>query len=313
MLHNLLVDSRLVLVTGKGGTGKTTYAASIGRIKAAKGQRTIVCEIDSQRPAMPSIFGQSTAYEPQEVAPNLSVCNLTWTEALVTYLERSIPMSGIVRKILENEVVNRFLDFTPGSRELAILSRLGQLVEEYDAVVVDMPASGHALSLLVVLKSILQLFRAGPVRDRAQELGQLLEQKTTVIAFVALPEEMVINETLETMEKFKNKDLFGGEPIVLLNRGTIPSLTEDELDVMEYLNTLSLSSEAADFVRAGRWESGLERDTQESIERLADGFGFSPVLIPPRPAGGTQREVVQHVSVSLGRQVGLAKRDLSWT
>jgi anion-transporting ArsA/GET3 family ATPase len=132
-----LLDSRLLMVTGKGGVGKTTFAASLARLKAAKGQRTVLCEIDAQRPAMGSIFNCEVGYKPTEVSERLSVCNLTWTEALVTYLQRSLPVSGLVRRILDNEVVNRFLDFTPGSRELAILSRVGQLVESYDAVVIE--------------------------------------------------------------------------------------------------------------------------------------------------------------------------------
>ena len=301
------------MVTGKGGTGKTTVAASLGRIKAAKGQRTVVCEIDVQRPAMASIFEQSIGYEPTNVAPNLDVCNLTWTEALVTYLERTIPMSIVIRKILDNDVVSRFLDFTPGSRELAILSRLAQLTEQYDAVVVDMPASGHAVSLLATIRSILQLFRAGPVRQRAQELSELLADAQTVLLFVALPEEMVVNETLETLARFKQKNLQGGQPIVLLNRGTAPTLTEDERELLAQLDRLALEDVAQEFVRAGRWERTLEDNTHIALQRLDDAFDGKPMVVSPRPAGGTQREVVEHVSVTLGRQVALSRRDLQWS
>lgn len=307
------LDSRLVLVTGKGGTGKTTYAAALGRIKAAKGQRTVVCEVDAQRPAMVSVFDSEIEYTPREVLPNLSVCNLTWKEALGSYLERTVPISGLVKRILANEVVNRFLDFTPGSRELVIWSQLGQLCEQYDTVIVDMPASGHAYSLLAVLRQIQQLFKGGPVRERTDQLLALLRHPQTYLAFVCLPEEIVVNETIETFDKFKQHEWTQNPPFLFLNRGTRPTLTEDERALIQALSVQDLAPEAEEFVRAGRWESDLEAATQEATTRLLAHIDATPSVVPSRPNGGRQAQVVEHVAVHLGRDLGLTRRDVSWT
>ena len=142
-----LLNSRLILVTGKGGTGKTTVSAAIGRLSAERGARTIVAEVDTFRPALTPMFGKKPTYAPLPVAPRLDICNISWREALVEWLKGNVPGQRVVRRILDNKLVQTFLDATPGVRETVILSRVVTLLEKYDRVVVDMPASGHAISL----------------------------------------------------------------------------------------------------------------------------------------------------------------------
>ena len=301
------------MVTGKGGTGKTTFAAALTLLAAARGRRTLLCEIDSQRPSLTPIFGRLPRFAPQKVRPGLDLCNIEWEPALESFLEGLVPSRRIVKLILGNQIVSKFLDFTPGSQELVELSALGNYVEQYDTVIVDMPASGHAFSLLDITRSAMGLFRSGPVRRRASELRELLTAQSTRVAFVALPEEMVVNETLETIQRMRSFELIGGEPTVYLNRATLPTLTDDERAVVARLDELELTAPEAEFVRAGRWEDVLEQGTAQSRERLRDGIGIDPVLVGPAGPGRSGRQVVQDVAVSLGREVGLTRRDLSWT
>lgn len=307
-----LLDSRLVMVTGKGGTGKTTYAAALAILGAAKGKRTLLCEVDAQRPSTPAIFGQLPTYEPTQVRPNLWLSNVLFAPALAAFVTRMVPVRRVVKLVLDNKIVQRFLDFTPGSRELVTLARLGEMLGEYDLVVVDMPASGHAFSLLDVLRSALGLFRSGPVRKLAEELRELLLHPRTRLVFVALPEEMVVNETLETLERMQRADVVGGPPVVVLNRATLPSLTEQERALIARLHDAALDGVAAEFVRAGRWEDQLEQATAEARDRLGEAFPTGPVLVPPAGAGGVPRHVVTSVAVHLGRLVGVTRRDLPW-
>ena len=308
-----LLDSRLIMVTGKGGTGKTTYAAALATLAAAQGRRTCLCELDNQRPSMPAIFGTEAGFDPVEVRPNLFVCNIRWSEALRAYLASMIPVRRVVRLILDNQIVGRFVDFTPGSQELVSLSIVGNLVDEYDVVVVDMPASGHAFSLLDVTRSALGLFRSGPVRRRAGELTELILAETTRMVYVALPEEMVVNETLETFEKMKDYNMIGGQPMVFLNRATLPSLTDEERSLIQRLTDRDLDGIEGEFVRAGRWEDQLEQATLNSQHRLTESLPVEPILVPPSGAGGVPKEVVGSVAVHLGRLVGLSRRALAWT
>lgn len=307
--HDLL-DSRLVMVTGKGGTGKTTYAAAIAMLAAARGKRTLLAEVDNQRPALTPIFGEEPTYEPVEVRPNLDICNVTWNEALKVFLRRLVPSKRVVSLILDSSAVQRFLDFTPGSQEIVTLSALGEHAADYDLVVVDMPASGHAFSLLDITRSALGLFRSGPVRQRAQELRQLLSRRTTRMVFVGLPEEMVVNETIETYRKMEDFELVSRPPAVFLNRATMPSLTDPERDLLARLGRAELDPLQEEFVRAGRWEDALEQATAHSAERLTEALEQPPILVPPAPPGGIPAKVVESVAAHLGRLVGVARRDL---
>jgi anion-transporting ArsA/GET3 family ATPase len=214
--------------------------------------------------------------------------------------------------VLDNKVVSRFLDFTPGSRELVALVNLAGLVQRYDLVVVDMPASGHAFSLLDIVRSAMGLFRSGPVRKLAQDLREVLLAKTSRVVFVALPEEMVVNETLETLERMRRAEVLGGDPVVLLNRATLPSLTDAERALLAELDGAALDPLAREFVQAGRWEDVLEQATAEARDRLSKVFAEPPALVPPSGAGGVPRHVVGGVAVHLGRQVGITRRDLPW-
>ena len=83
----VLFRSRVLFVSGKGGTGKTSVAAAVGRLAAAQGRRTLVLELDNQRPSLTSIFGVRPGYTPTEVSRNLSIANVIWEEALGDWLE----------------------------------------------------------------------------------------------------------------------------------------------------------------------------------------------------------------------------------
>lgn len=308
-----LMEARLVMVTGKGGTGKTTFASALAVLGAAKGKRTVLVEIDNQRPSTAAVFGRTPAYVPHEVLPGLSITNITFIDALTSFVEEIVPVRRVVKLVLENKIVQRFLDFTPGSRELVTLARLGQLTKSYDLVVVDMPASGHAFSLLDVLRSAIGLFRSGPVRALAHELGDLIRDGRTRLVLVALPEEMVINETLETVDRLREGLLVGGPPVVFLNRATLPSMTDEERELVRRLGEVETDELGREFVRAGRWEDELEQATAVARDRLAASFTETPVLVPPAGPGGVPRAVVLAIAVHVGRLVGLTRRELPWT
>lgn len=307
-----LLEARLLLITGKGGTGKTTFASAIALLAASRGKRVLLLEIDSQRPALTPVFGVEPTYEPQAVRENLEIANLTWQEALHAFLTSLVPSRRIVKLILSNRMVGRFLDFTPGSQEIVTLSVLGDRVGEYDLVVADLPASGHAFSLLDITRSAMGLFRSGPVRTRAEELRELLNTPTTRMVLVSLPEEMVVNETIETYQKLERYELISQPPVVFLNQATLPTFTDEERTLLERLSGTELSPLADEFVRAGRWEDELEQATAASQDRLLETLPSHPILVPPAPPGGVPRQVVGSIAAHLGRLVGISRRELEW-
>lgn len=302
-----LLQSRLILVTGKGGTGKTTLSAALGRLSAESGKRVMVAEVDSFQPALTAALGVVPDYAPTRAGPNLDVCNIRWREALGEWLEVAVPAQRVVRKILDNKLVQTFLDATPGVRETVILSRVLTLCEKYDQVIVDMPASGHAISLLGVPRVAMGLMRGGPIRERAELVMRALNRPDTSLVIVALPEEMVVNETLELHERLKKEVPGLRMPVVALNRAATPSLSEAEKTLLEriYVQAPGLTPEAFELALAGRWEGGLEAATALSLDRLqaeldAEILVFARLGALGGQSGGPPR-VVQQMAMALAR------------
>ena len=192
-----------------------------------------------------------------------------------------MPGQRVVKLILSNPVVKLFLDATPGAREVVILSKIASLVESWDMVIVDMPASGHAIGMLRVPNLALKLMAAGPIRKRAEEVLAavhprfdraraeevlaLFTRRDTSLVMVALPEEMVVNETVETYQAVRHEVPGLNVAAVVLNRAAASSLNADERKLLGRLSEGGpegdLEGGARELLVAGVWEAGLEQDT----------------------------------------------------
>jgi len=179
--------------------------------------------------------------------------------------------------------------------------------------VVDMPASGHAFSLLDILRSAMGLFRSGPVLTHVLQLQERFRDPSTRMVMVAIPEEMVVNETLETYHRMRRAGMLTKPPAVFLNRATMPSLTDPERGLIGRLSDPPLEGGLDEFVVAGSWEDQLEQATMRSQRRLSERLDEQPALVPPAGAGGVPREVVGAVAAHLGRTIGVTRRKLAWT
>ncbi len=274
-------ERRLLMLTGKGGTGKTRVAAAMGLASGEQGRRVLVVEVDAQRSALAEAYGVDLEYAPKPVAPNVWAANITFQPALKDWLDRTVRASRIVGLILNNPMVQVFLDVTPGAREIVVLSRVVAYLEEFDQVIVDLPASGHAVGLLKISDTAHRLMRTGPIHNRAGEILEVLRGPETALGIVALPEEMVVNETVELYGRLEEilPDL--DVPVVFLNRCAAPTMTDDEHKLLARLsNHESLGEEAAELLLAGRWDAELERATADSLGRLHSEIGVTVVAFP---------------------------------
>jgi anion-transporting ArsA/GET3 family ATPase len=273
-----LFKARVLFISGKGGTGKTTLAVALGHLAAAQGRRTVIVELDSQRPALTPYFRVTPTYEPVDVGRNLSISNVAWGEALEDWVAGIVSMRRIVRLIMQNKVVQVFLNVTPGARDLVVLWRIMELASRYDTVIVDMPASGNAVAMLTVPVTAERLFAAGPIRKCATDLLALFARPDTRGLLVGLPEEMVVNETIETARRIR-RDVPGLRvPMVVLNRAAAPTLTEAEINALNALEGMSWAGTASEVIEAGQWEAELEAATTSAEARIGVE---APVLALP--------------------------------
>ncbi len=298
---SVLLGTRVLFLSGKGGTGKTTVAAAIGALLAAQGRRVLIAELDNQRPSLTSIFGVKPVYAPTVVRPGLSVCNVEWTSALDDWIADIVSLPRVVRMITHNRMVSLFLEATPGARDLMVLMRVMRLSTQYDHLVVDMPASGNAVAMLSVAVTAQRLFDSGPIRRCAEELLTLYRQPDTRVVLVAIPEEMVVTETVETAQKLAAELPGLVVPLILLNRATPPSLSAAEIALMERLAEGVEPGLAAEVLAAGWWERDLEEATRSALARLREAVSAPIVALPVLARGEGAARVVGQLAAALAR------------
>ena len=218
-----LLARRFIVVTGKGGTGKSTVAASIALAAAKRGKRVLVCEV-SARERVSELFGRPpSGTQIHELAKNLHSVHVRPAEAMREYGVMTLKSETLYNLVFERKVVRYFLRAAPSLAEIVMLGKIAWHVEKdrergrprWDLVVLDAPATGHALSLLTVPRVFLSLVSEGPLATDMTWMQQLLQNPAeTQIVVCALPEEMPVNEAIELHGKLKAERLPVG-PLVL--------------------------------------------------------------------------------------------------
>lgn len=210
------LQRKLVIVTGKGGAGKTTIAAALGLAGAARGLRTLVVELGDQR-RLPELFAR-TDTEPKPrtgtaqagvetaLAENLWSVTLDPEEALLQWLQA---LGGRVpgRILANSNTFQYFAAAAPGASELVSMVKIWELTRgerwrkrsrRYDLVVLDAPATGHALGLLSSPRTFGAIARVGPIFGQAEQVRELLiDPARTAYVAVSQPSEMAVGETFD--------------------------------------------------------------------------------------------------------------------
>jgi anion-transporting ArsA/GET3 family ATPase len=209
-----LLERKLIVVTGKGGAGKTTVACALGMVAARSGLRTLVAELGEQH-RLPELFGiRETPATGTEVELEESLWSLCIDpdKALIEWL-RVVSGRISARVLSASSTFHYFAAAAPGARELVSLMKVRELCEGgrarghddmYDLVILDAPATGHALALLRSPQTFGAIVRMGPLSEQARKVGELLgdPQRSGYVA-VAHASEMAVTETLELEEALR--------------------------------------------------------------------------------------------------------------
>jgi anion-transporting ArsA/GET3 family ATPase len=281
-----LLERKLIVVTGKGGTGKTTVACALGMLGARRGLRTIVVELGGQH-RLPTSFGAAETPEAGtevELEPGLWSISIDPDRALLEWL-RTLAGRLSARMLGASSTFHYFAAAAPGAKELVSMVKLLQLCDDtYDLVVLDAPATGHALAMLGSPQTFSAIVRVGPLADQAQGVRDLLgDRERCAYLAVAQGTEMAVTETLELEEGLRR--LLDQDLDAVLVNGVLPRrFTREEMARIDELEPSS--SDVVDrALRAAHTTYERTRLQQSQIARLrrqrfADGRPPNVITIP---------------------------------
>jgi anion-transporting ArsA/GET3 family ATPase len=271
-------QSRLVIVAGKGGVGKTTVTAALAVMAAEAGLRTLIIEVEGKT-GLGAAFGQGElSYDEVELAESIRARTITPDQALLEYLE-----DHGLRRLSKRLTNTGFLDVVataaPGIKDILVLGKVKQLEREGDAdfIVLDAPAAGHAVTFLQSARGLLDAVRVGPVRTQAEQVQELLtDPGRCQVLLVTLPEETPVNEAAETAGRLRERVGVHLGPVVV--NGLYPPVPGIE-SAAELVAGVP-AGEAEPLRAAAAFRRSRHELQQEQLRRLADALELPQLHLP---------------------------------
>ena len=283
--------SRLVIVAGKGGVGKTTVSATLARAASRCGLSTLIVEVEGKS-GLASMYGQPTfSYDEVVLAPadpasgraDVRARTLTPDEALVEYLEDS-GMRRISKRLISSGALDMVATAIPGIRDILVLGKIKQMerAEVADLIVLDAPAAGHAISFLQSASGLADAVRLGPINNQARDVLELLgDASRCQVLLVTLPEETPVNELVETAFQLEDRVGVSLAPVVV--NGLYPELaglaTDPEVAAAAAGTTLR-QGEAASMAAAAEFRLERMELQTDQVGRLASSLPLPQLRLP---------------------------------
>lgn len=319
-----LIDERLVIVTGKGGTGKTTVAAALAHAAQRAGRRVLLTDTGFGDPLAALIVTQPPPidYAGRELLPGLTVMRIDPHEALSEYLGLQIGLRPLLDPILGSQGFRQLMDAAPGWRELIILGKIWHLEQmrlepdrpRYDLIIVDAPSTGHGLTFLDVPRVVASAVRSGPLRRNAAMVEAMIRDRDdTLLLPVTLAEELPVQETAELIQRARDHVGIRVGPVVVNAVAKTP-LPPDLADLDQRLAALPEDSalgqlpEPGILARCTARMNARHRLHESYIDKIQQTHGETTLVLPRLSKGIRGPEDV----AQLGRHLaGESQREVS--
>ena len=305
-----LFDRKLLVLTGKGGVGKTTVSAALGLIAADRGLRTIIVEMGEQR-RLAELFGAlpAEAGAETELRENLWSVSIDPDRALLEWLQS---LGGRVsgRVLASSGTFQYFAAAAPGAKELSSMITIWKLTEGrrgrgrrpggYDLVILDAQATGHALGMLHSPQTFGAIARVGPIASQTRQVGELLADPTrSAYLAVALPTEMAVTEALELQDGLQRQIDRTLDAVVV--NGTLPRrFSAAELAQIEALDKREAIVDSATLAaRAVHDRANFQHNQLARLRRRDFEVHPVPFLFVPELDLAAVKRIAGHLSKQL--------------
>ncbi len=281
----MALSTQLHVVTGKGGTGKTTVAAALAMALAGEGQRVLLCEVEGRQGIAQLFDVPPLPYEERKIAVGLGggevyALAIDPESALLEYLAMYYRLGRAGKALDRFGIIDFATTIAPGVRDVLLTGKVYEAARRrngngfaYDAVIMDAPPTGRITRFLNVNAEVAGLAKVGPIRRQADSIMQMMRSADTHVHLVTVLEEMPVQETIDGIAELQSERLPVGQVILNLVRPPLLSAaTREALEtgtltaskVAQSLATTSLEPAAAPALIA-EGEAHLER------QRLQDG------------------------------------------
>ncbi len=231
-LLDRLTSLELIVVTGKGGVGKTSLSAALGNLLTAAGRTVLLLETDPRESLHRLLDVPPSGGEIVDAGRRLFLQNLQPRTVLDDLVEERLKVGLLTRRVLASPVYQHFAEGAPGLKEAAILGRALRIVEGHgprrlrkvDTVILDAPATGHGVTLLQAPLLVAEVIDSGPVHRMARDISAFLsDARRSGIVIATLAEEMPVNETLQLVELLDAR--LARRPEAIVVNGLYPPVT----------------------------------------------------------------------------------------
>lgn len=271
-----LPHARFLLVTGKGGVGKTTVAAVLARAYEAEGKRVLIAMCNSKDRLSTMLGSQPIGTEVVSVSKHIDAVNMTPDAAIEEYGMLTLKSRALYKVLFDNRYVRSFLRAVPGLQDWSMLGKAWWHTTEqgsagkpkYDVVILDAPATGHGLDMLRVPKVIVDVVPPGLLRRDAEAAWKMFQDPAQAgVVLVTLPEEMPVTESIELLTAVRGEL---GLPVarVIVNAALPELFSREERAALRSSGCADDETPEAAVFRAGVLRALREDLQADSIARL---------------------------------------------
>ncbi len=267
--------ARLHVVTGKGGTGKTSVAAALALGLAAGGRRTLLAEVEGRQGLAQLCGTEPLPYQELRVASvpgggEVRALAVDPEEALLEYLEMFYRLGAAGRALRKVGAIDFATTIAPGLRDVLLTGKVKESTTRardgrrvYDAVVLDAPPTGRIGRFLNVTAETARLAKMGPIKSQSEGVSSLLRSPITAVHVVTLLEEMPVQESLDAIAELKALDIGVGR--IIVNGARPPLLTAGKVTKTDLKRGLAAAGLPTDPATV----AGLQDEAKAHLTRRA--------------------------------------------